>query len=84
MDFQIPSLGMFNSSMLQWAQVYNERSKYKLMRQAYIPWSRLEDFVQGEARIGEFKTTFKKYTSHRRKPGQLIKPSKDAWIESIV
>ena len=84
MDVQSPIPGIFNSSMIQWTLVHNERSKYKIMRQAYIPWLRVNDFVQGEARCQEFPTTFKVYTSHRRKSDELIKSSKDAWIQSKV
>ena len=54
------------------------------MRQAIIPWARLDDFVQRDGKIEGYDTVFKKYTHHRRRADQLKRPSKDAWVESIV
>ena len=84
MNVQIPPPEIFDSSCLQWAIVHNDRSKYKVMRQAFIPWVRVNDFIQGEARIGKFPTTFKISSSHRRKSNELTKRCPDAWLETKV
>lgn len=84
MDSQIPVSGIFNANSLKWVQSIDKRSKYKIVRKAAMPWSRVNDFVQGEAAINEFETSFKKYCHHHRDISMLKVVESDSWMEEIV
>lgn len=66
MSSQMPPIGVFDSTALCWVHSYDNRSKYKFVREAKIPWNRVADFVKGEADNAKFPTSFKKYSHHRR------------------
>lgn len=84
MSSQMPPIGVFDSTALCWVHSYDNRSKYKFVHEAKIPWNRVADFVKGEADNAKFPTSFKKYSHHHQDASNLTKIAHESWTEKIV
>ena len=51
MEIQNPSPSPFSARDLKWTAIYDLHSINKITRKAYIPWTRINDFIKGEWKI---------------------------------
>ncbi|MCO5588011.1 hypothetical protein L7F22_041965 [Adiantum nelumboides] len=64
---QSPPPGKFSSVNVQWQYLRLSNSPYPVQQVCHIPYDRVPDFIRGEAENPEHPTTFRIYSSRRRR-----------------
>lgn len=64
---QSPPPGKFSSVSVQWQYLRLSNSPYPVQQVCHIPYDRVHDFIRGEAENPDHPTTFRIYSSRRRR-----------------
>ncbi|KAH7299170.1 hypothetical protein KP509_25G075900 [Ceratopteris richardii] len=64
---QSPPPGKFSSMNVQWQYLRLSNSPYPVQQVCHIPYDRVTDFIRGESDNPEHPTTFRIYSSRRRR-----------------
>lgn len=64
---QSPPPGKFSSINVQWQYLRLSNSPYPVQQVCHIPYERVSDFIRGEAENPDHPTTFRIYSSRRRR-----------------
>ncbi|MCO5613306.1 hypothetical protein L7F22_067582 [Adiantum nelumboides] len=80
---QYPVEGLFDATSLRWEVVQDPHSKYNALQVAYIPWARMEDFINGESAKEDWSTRFNVHWRRSKQENALKRPSADSYLTQI-